>query len=163
MGPATAGIRMKLVVNLLLGIGMEAIAEAVSLGEHLKLDRSLLLDVLPNTAVVAPAFSGKFAKIRSGDYSPQFPLHLMAKDLGLAETAAKQSGAELPTVRATRCAFEQALAQSGELDISAIASSVGTVEVEGKMSCSSPNIEFDSPEGIYEEPCATNTRGDPPS
>lgn len=64
MGPATAGIRMKLVVNLLLGIGMEAIAEAVSLGECLKLDRNLLLDVLPKTTVVAPAFSGKFTKIR---------------------------------------------------------------------------------------------------
>jgi 3-hydroxyisobutyrate dehydrogenase-like beta-hydroxyacid dehydrogenase len=129
MGPPTAGIRMKLVVNLLLGIGMEAIAEAVSLGEHLKLDRGLLLDVLPKTAVVAPAFSGKFAKIRSGDYSPQFPLHLMAKDLGLAETAAKQSGAELPTGSATRCAFEEALAKSGELDISVIASSASTVGV----------------------------------
>src|ERR1700761_4409647 len=116
MGPATAGIRMKLVVNLLLGVGMEAIAEAVSLGEHLQLDRGLLLNVLPKTAVVAPAFSGKFAKIRSGDYSAQFPLHLMAKDLGLAETAAEQSGAELPTGRTTRCAFEEALAKSGELD-----------------------------------------------
>jgi len=129
MGPATAGIRMKLVVNLLLGIGMEAIAEAVSLGEHLKLDRDLLLDVLPKTAVVAPAFSGKFAKIRSADYSPQFPLHLMAKDLGLAETAAEESGAELPTGHATRCAFEEALAKSGELDISAIASALRTLEI----------------------------------
>jgi len=129
MGPATAGIRMKLVVNLLLGIGMEAIAEALSLGEQLKLDRGLLLEVLPKTAVVAPAFSGKFAKIRTGDYSPQFPLHLMTKDLGLAETAAEQSGADLPTARATRFAFEQALAQSGELDISAIASTVRTLQL----------------------------------
>jgi 3-hydroxyisobutyrate dehydrogenase-like beta-hydroxyacid dehydrogenase len=126
MGPPTAGIRMKLVVNLLLGIGMEAIAEAMSLGEHLKLDRGLLLDVLPKTAVIAPAFSGKFEKIRSGDYSPQFPLHLMTKDLNLAEKAAKQSGAELPAGRATRCAFEEALVQNGKLDISAIASSVRT-------------------------------------
>jgi 3-hydroxyisobutyrate dehydrogenase-like beta-hydroxyacid dehydrogenase len=136
MGPATAGIRMKLVVNLLLGIGMEAIAEAVSLGEHLKLDRGLLLDVLPKTAVIAPAFSGKFAKIKSGDYSPQFPLHLMTKDLGLAETAAEQSDAELPTGRATRCAFEEALAQSGELDISAIASSARSTEIIREETCS---------------------------
>ncbi len=132
MGPATAGIRMKLVVNLLLGIGMEAIAEAVSLGEHLKLDRGLLLDVLPKTAVIAPAFSGKFAKIKSGDYSPQFPLHLMTKDLGLAETAAKQSGAELPTGRVTRCAFEKALVESGDLDISAIVSTLSRTHTIGK-------------------------------
>ena len=124
MGPATAGIRMKLVVNLLLGIGMEAIAEAVSLGEHLKLDRDLLLDVLPKTAVVAPAFSGKFAKIRNRDYSPQFPLHLMNKDMDLARSAAEQSGAEVPAGHTTARIFDEASAKSGELDISSITSYV---------------------------------------
>ncbi len=65
---------MKLVVNLLLGINMEAIAEAVSFGENLNLNREVLLDVLPKTVVIAPAFSGKFSKIKTGDYSPQFPI-----------------------------------------------------------------------------------------
>jgi 3-hydroxyisobutyrate dehydrogenase-like beta-hydroxyacid dehydrogenase len=86
MGPATAGICMKLVVNLLLGINMEAIAEAVSFGEHLELNRNVMLDVLSKTAVVAPAFAGKFSKIKTDDYSPQFPLHLMNKDLRLSST-----------------------------------------------------------------------------
>lgn len=36
---------MKLVVNLLLSINMEAIAEAVSLGEHLGLNRAVLLAI----------------------------------------------------------------------------------------------------------------------
>lgn len=120
MGPATAGIRMKLVVNLLLGIGMEAIAEAVSLGEHLKLDRDILLDVLPKTAVIAPAFSGKFSKIRNADYSPQFPLHLMSKDVNLAQSAANRSNVELPAARAAAQVFDEALAEAGELDISSI-------------------------------------------
>lgn len=120
MGPATAGIRTKLVVNLLLGIGMEAIAEAVSLGEHLQLDRNRLLEVLPKTAVIAPAFSGKFPKIRTGDYSPQFPLSLMSKDLSLVRNAAKDSGADLPAEAATELMFENALAKSGALDLSAI-------------------------------------------
>ncbi len=124
MGPATAGIRMKLVVNLLLGINMEAIAEAVSLGEHLQLNRDVLLDVLPKTAVVAPAFSGKFSKIKSNDYSPQFPLHLMSKDLKLVQSVAGRSGAELPAGSATGRIFEEALADRGELDISAVASYV---------------------------------------
>lgn len=124
MGPATAGIRMKLVVNLLLGVGMEAIAEAVWLGEHLELDRDLLLKVLPKTAVVAPAFTGKFPKIRMRDYSPQFPLHLMTKDLRLAGDAADQSGVELPAGRVTKHLFEEALVESAELDISSIVSYV---------------------------------------
>jgi 3-hydroxyisobutyrate dehydrogenase-like beta-hydroxyacid dehydrogenase len=120
MGPATAGIRMKLVVNLLLGVGMEAIAEAVSLGEHLQLNPDILLDVLPKTAVIAPAFLGKFSKIKTGDYSAQFPLHLMSKDMNLVHGAANGSRAKLPAASVTKQVFEDAVAERGELDLSAI-------------------------------------------
>jgi 3-hydroxyisobutyrate dehydrogenase len=130
MGPATAGIRMKLVANLLLGVNMEAIAEAVSLGEHLQLNRDLLLDVLPKTAVIAPAFLGKFQKIKAGDYAPQFPLHLMSKDMDLVDSAADQSGAVLPATSSTKHIFEDALAGRGELDLSAITTYVQTLAKE---------------------------------
>lgn len=143
MGPATAGIRMKLVVNLLLGIGMEAIAEAVSLGEHLKLDRDFLLDVLPKTAVVAPAFSGKFAKIKSRDYSPQFPLYLMSKDMNLAQSAADQSSAELPAGRTVARIFDEACAEIGERDLSSLASYVFALanQKEGNQCSSAEGYE----------------------
>lgn len=124
MGPATSGIRMKLVVNLLLGINMEAIAEAVSFGENLQLNRNVLLDVLPRTAVIAPALTGKFSKIKAEDYSPQFPLHLMNKDLRLVQTAANRSVAALPVASAAIQSFGQAVCEQGELDISAITSYV---------------------------------------
>jgi 3-hydroxyisobutyrate dehydrogenase-like beta-hydroxyacid dehydrogenase len=130
VGPATAGIQMKLVVNLLLGINMEAIAEAVSFGEQLGLDRNVLLDVLPNTAVVAPAFSGKFSKIKTEDYSPQFPLHLMNKDLHLVRNAATRSVASLPAASATIHSFGEAVGDRGDQDISAIASFVRTLTVQ---------------------------------
>lgn len=124
VGPATAGIQMKLVVNLLLGINMEAIAEAVSFGEKLGLDRNVLLDVLPKTTVVAPAFSGKFSKIKTNDYSPQFPMHLMNKDLHLVQNAASQSHTVLPAASATIHNFGMAVGDRGDLDISAIVSFV---------------------------------------
>ncbi len=127
MGPPTAGTCMKLVVNLLLGINMEAIAEAVSLGEKLRLNRDVLLDVLPKTAIIAPALSGKFSKIKAEDYSPQFPLHLMTKDLNLVQSAADRLGTEFPAGRATRQVFDEALAEGGEFDISAVASYVRTL------------------------------------
>jgi 3-hydroxyisobutyrate dehydrogenase len=127
MGPATAGVRMKLVTNLLLGVTMEAIAEAVSLGEHLKLNRDLLLEVLPKTAVIAPAFLGKFPKMKAGDYSPQFPLYLMSKDLNLVDDAADLSGAMLPATSATKQIFADALAGKGELDLSAVTTYVQTL------------------------------------
>jgi 3-hydroxyisobutyrate dehydrogenase-like beta-hydroxyacid dehydrogenase len=121
IGPGSSGIRMKLVVNLLLGLDMEAIAEAVSLGEHLHIDRNVLLDVLSRTAVVAPAFVGKFRKIKDGDYSPEFPLRLMSKDMDLVMDAAKASGADLPAAAVAQSVFASNVAASGDLDLSAIA------------------------------------------
>ena len=83
LGPSGSGATMKLVVNALLGIGMQAIAEAVALGEKAGLDRKRLLNVLSETAVVAPAHVGKLERAISSDYSPQFPLRLMNKDFRL--------------------------------------------------------------------------------
>ncbi|HEY5162471.1 MAG TPA: NAD(P)-dependent oxidoreductase, partial [Terriglobales bacterium] len=51
LGPSGSGATMELVVNSLLGIGMQAIAEAVALGEKAGLDRTRLLGVLSETAV----------------------------------------------------------------------------------------------------------------
>jgi len=121
MGPGSAGVQMKLVVNLLLGIGMEAIAEAVSLGEHLELDRKVLLDVLSKTTVIPPALVGKLKKIEAEDYSPQFPLRLMSKDMNLIADTAKTVGADLPAARAAKTVLDATLDTRGDLDLSAVA------------------------------------------
>ena len=120
IGPGSSGVLMKLVVNLLLGLDMQAIAEAVSLGEHLKIDRNILLDVLSRTAVIAPAFVGKFQKIKNGDYSPEFPLRLMSKDMDLAMSAARNSGAVLPAATAAQSVLTSNISTNGDLDLAAI-------------------------------------------
>jgi 3-hydroxyisobutyrate dehydrogenase len=120
MGGGSSGVQMKLVVNLLLGIGMQAMAEAVSLGEHLQLDKTVLLDVLSKTTVIPPALVGKFKKIASGDYSPQFPLRLMSKDMSLIMETARSVDADLPAACATKSVLDANLATKGNLDFSAI-------------------------------------------
>jgi len=120
IGPGSSGVQMKLVVNLLLGIDMLAIAEAVSLGEHLQIDRNVLLDVLSRTAVIAPAMVGKFPKIKNGDYSPEFPLRLMSKDMDLVMDAASASGADLPAASVAQSVMASNVSTSGDLDLSAI-------------------------------------------
>ena len=120
IGPGSSGIQMKLVVNLLLGLDMQAIAEAVSLGEHLQIDRDVLLDVLSKTAVVAPAMAGKIRKIKDGDYSPEFPLRLMSKDMDLVMDAAKRSGADLPAASVAQSVLAANVPASGDLDLAAI-------------------------------------------
>jgi 3-hydroxyisobutyrate dehydrogenase-like beta-hydroxyacid dehydrogenase len=120
LGPSGSGATMKLVVNTLLGTGMQAIAEAVALGEKAGLDHHRLLDVLSETAVVAPAHLGKLQRATTGDYSPQFPLRLMNKDFGLILYLAATVGARMP---ATEAAFEVNARQSEqgqEQDFSAV-------------------------------------------
>ena len=120
IGPGSSGILMKLVVNLLLGLDMQAIAEAVSLGEHLKIDRAVLLDVLSKTTVIPPAFMGKFQKIRNGDYSPEFPLRLMSKDMDLVMDAARAAGANLPAATVAQSVLASNVSAHGDLDLAAI-------------------------------------------
>ena len=120
MGPSGSGVAMKLVVNALLGVGMQAIAEALALGARLELPRDLLFDTLAKTAVVAPAHLGKLAAAKKRDYSPQFPVRLMRKDFGLVLNAAAQVGLSMPTTEAA-AAINSAEAESGiEEDFSAV-------------------------------------------
>jgi 3-hydroxyisobutyrate dehydrogenase len=120
LGRSGSGATMKLVVNTLLGVGMQAIAEAVALGEKAGLDRHRLLEVLSYTAVVAPAHLGKLQRAMDGDYSPQFPLRLMNKDFGLIFNLAASLGVRMPAAEA---AFEINARQSDqgeEQDFSAV-------------------------------------------
>jgi 3-hydroxyisobutyrate dehydrogenase-like beta-hydroxyacid dehydrogenase len=100
LGPSGSGNTMKLVVNTLLGIGMQAIAEAVVLGEKAGLDRQRLFDVLSKTAVIAPAHLGKLTKALEHDYRPEFPVGLMNKDFRLILDTAAAIRAPMPTAAA---------------------------------------------------------------
>jgi 3-hydroxyisobutyrate dehydrogenase-like beta-hydroxyacid dehydrogenase len=120
VGPSGSGAAMKLVVNSLLGIGMQAIAEAVALGEKAGLERNRLLDVLSQTAVVAPAHLGKLSRAMNNDYSPQFPLRLMNKDFGLILKLAAAVGAQMPAARAAWEVNAAQLTPGNEQDFSAV-------------------------------------------
>jgi 3-hydroxyisobutyrate dehydrogenase-like beta-hydroxyacid dehydrogenase len=111
LGGSGSGTAMKLVANTLLGVGMQAIAESVALGQKEGLDRHRLFEVLSRTAVIAPAHLGKLSRADHGDYSAQFEIGLMNKDFGLVlETAA---AAKVP-MPATAAAFQMNVAEFSE-------------------------------------------------
>ncbi len=120
LGGPGSGTAMKLVVNTLLGIGMQAIAEAVVLGETVGLNREHLLEVLSKTAVIAPAHVGKLAKVAINDYSPQFPLRLMNKDFQLILKAAADGHIPMPATEAAFRVNSEELAHHDEEDFSAV-------------------------------------------
>jgi 3-hydroxyisobutyrate dehydrogenase len=120
LGPSGSGTTMKLVVNALLGVNMQAIAEAVAFGEKAGLNRDLLLTVLAKTAVVSAAHQNKLIRAEHDDYSPQFPLKLMSKDFGLILAKAAELGAPMPLAASAHQTFAARAAVNGDEDFSSV-------------------------------------------
>ena len=120
LGVSGSGTAMKLVANTLLGVGMQAIAESVALGQKEGLDRHRLLEVLAHTALIAPAHLGKLSRADLGDYSTQFAIQLMNKDFRLILETAAAGKVLMP---ATAAAFQMnvaELSEDNEEDFSAV-------------------------------------------
>jgi 3-hydroxyisobutyrate dehydrogenase-like beta-hydroxyacid dehydrogenase len=107
-GPGT-GTSMKMVINLLLGTGMAAFAEAMALGEGLGLTSKMLFDSLLGTPAVAPFLASKREKIESGNYDAEFPLRWMQKDMHLASVSAYETGVALPLTNVTKEMYRLAM------------------------------------------------------
>jgi 3-hydroxyisobutyrate dehydrogenase-like beta-hydroxyacid dehydrogenase len=120
LGPSGSGTTMKLVVNTLLGVGMQAIAEAVALGQKAGLHRDRLFDVLSHTAVIAPAHAGKLEKVARNDYTPQFAIRLMNKDFRLILETAARIQVPMPVTAAAFQINTAEAANSTEEDFSAV-------------------------------------------
>src|SRR3984957_2471787 len=120
MGPNGSGVAMKLVVNTLLGLGMQAVAEAVALGSKLGVPREALFDTLAKTAVVSPVQAAKLATAKQNDYTPQFPVRLMDKDFRLILAAAAQVELWMPATERAAAINSAEAAVGGEEDFSAV-------------------------------------------
>ncbi len=108
MGPGGSGTTMKLCANTLLGLGVQALAEAFALGEKGGLSRQRLVEVLGETAVVSPSQKSKLENARKGEYPAAFPLRLMFKDFGLIVETAMELSVPMP---ATAAAVQVAAAE----------------------------------------------------
>jgi 3-hydroxyisobutyrate dehydrogenase-like beta-hydroxyacid dehydrogenase len=103
------GTSMKTVVNLLLGTGMAAFAEAMALGEGLGISRKMLFDSLLGTPAVAPFLASKREKIETGNYAAEFPLRWMQKDMHLAAVSAYETGVAMPLTNITKEIYRLAM------------------------------------------------------
>jgi 3-hydroxyisobutyrate dehydrogenase-like beta-hydroxyacid dehydrogenase len=110
MGPAGAGTTMKLVVNTLLGGGLQILAEALALGEKAGIGRERLAEVLGETVVISPAQRGKLANAVANRFPSTFPARLMYKDFNLILAHAAALAVPMPTVAvaAQLCAAQDA-------------------------------------------------------
>ena len=122
-GPGS-GAAMKLVANLALGAVMVTLGEALSLGESLELQSSILLDVLADSPI-GPIVKAKRANIESGQFAPSFKLRHAAKDLRLVTETAAARGRDLKQARADRAWLDEAAEHgAADLDFSAVVATI---------------------------------------
>ena len=121
LGEVGKGASFKMLVNMMLAQSMVVFSEAVILGEKMGLDKSFLLNTLPNLAVSAPFTKAKAPLITEGNYEVQFPLEWMYKDLHLATKTAYEHGHSVFLANLTKELFATAVKEGlGREDFSAI-------------------------------------------
>jgi 3-hydroxyisobutyrate dehydrogenase/glyoxylate/succinic semialdehyde reductase len=115
------GSAMKMVNNLLLGQAMVAFSEALVFGESLGITKQTMFDTLASSPVMAPFLNFKRKKMEQNDFSVEFPLQWMHKDLHLAAETAYETGAALPAANCAKELFTLAMrAGLGEQDFTAV-------------------------------------------
>jgi 3-hydroxyisobutyrate dehydrogenase-like beta-hydroxyacid dehydrogenase len=102
LGPNGAGQTIKLAMNSLLAVEVQAFAEALALVQRAGLPGEKLVEVMQSSMARAGILDIKAPSMLSGDFKPSFPLRLMHKDLGLALDLANQIGVALPATAVTR-------------------------------------------------------------
>jgi 3-hydroxyisobutyrate dehydrogenase-like beta-hydroxyacid dehydrogenase len=103
------GTSMKMVINLLLGTGMAAFAEAMALGEGLGLSSKMLFDSLLGTPAVAPFLAAKRDKTDNRNYQVEFPLRWMQKDMHLVTVSAYEAGVAMPLTNVAKEMYQLAM------------------------------------------------------
>jgi 3-hydroxyisobutyrate dehydrogenase-like beta-hydroxyacid dehydrogenase len=121
LGPNGAGQTIKLAMNLILALQVEALAEALALVTGAGLKGESLVEVLQSSMARSGVLDIKSQNLLKGEYTPSFPLRLMHKDLGLALDLANQLGVALPATAAARETYNYVKGAAKEdLDYSAV-------------------------------------------
>lgn len=121
LGPSGSGALVKLINNFVCGVQVAAIAEALAWIERSGLDRAKAQSILLDGAPGSPLVKLIAARINARDYTPNFLLRLMAKDLGYAMKEGAAAGQPLKTPESALEVFERAIAAGlGDQDMAAV-------------------------------------------
>jgi 2-hydroxy-3-oxopropionate reductase len=121
LGPNGAGQTIKLAMNLILALQVDALAEALALVTRAGLKGESLIEVLQSSMARSGVLDVKAPNLLKGEYTPSFPLRLMHKDLSLALDLANQLGVALPATAAARETYNYVKgAAKQDLDYSAV-------------------------------------------
>jgi 3-hydroxyisobutyrate dehydrogenase-like beta-hydroxyacid dehydrogenase len=121
LGPNGAGQTIKLAMNMILALQVDALAEALALVTKAGLSADSLVEVMQSSMARSGVLDVKAPNLVKGEYKPSFPLRLMHKDLSLALELANQIGVALPATAAAREVYNYVKGAAKEdLDYSAV-------------------------------------------
>ncbi|KUO49720.1 MAG: tRNA methyltransferase [Desulfitibacter sp. BRH_c19] len=122
VGPVGSGDAVKIVNNLLLGINMAALAEALVLGTKAGIKPEVLYEIISSSSGSSYALEAKVPKfILEGNFEPGFAIDLQYKDLDLAIQTGKDLGVPMFLTNLAQQIYENSRAGGmGKKDISAV-------------------------------------------
>jgi 3-hydroxyisobutyrate dehydrogenase-like beta-hydroxyacid dehydrogenase len=116
MGATTKGQSAKLAMNLQIALTFEGFAEGITLARKLGVKPEDLVGLIGVTMVKSGVVDYKAPFVLKHDYSPNFPLRLMYKDIKLMLEAAREAGVKLPGLETVAQIYEQAT-KEGKQDL----------------------------------------------
>lgn len=120
MGEVGKGQSAKLVMNLQIALIYEGFAEALTLGAKLGVDAENLMPLIQASMVRSGVVEYKAPFVLGRDFTANFPLKLMSKDIRLALEAGKEARVKLPGLETVGEIYEMAIEDGhAELDYAA--------------------------------------------
>lgn len=116
MGETGKGEAAKLAMNLQIALIYEGFAEALTLATKLGVDAETLLPLIEASMVRSGVVEYKAPFVLKRDFSANFPLRLMLKDIRLALEAAKEARVKLPGLETVEEIYDMA-AEDGHEDL----------------------------------------------
>jgi 3-hydroxyisobutyrate dehydrogenase len=122
LGGNGMGATMKLVLNMLMGVQMPALAEAVVFGEQAGLPRDKILQMIAGSGYSSPVMNFRCPMMEKREFGKAlFRLSLMRKDMMLLLSEAQEVGVPMPVSEASYAMLTAAKQQGlGELDVAAM-------------------------------------------
>ena len=105
LGPNGAGQTVKLGMNLILALEVDALAEALAVVTASGVAGERLVEVLQSSMGRAPLLDVKAPLMLNKEFKSSFPLRLMQKDLRLALEMARENGVILPAATAAYATY----------------------------------------------------------
>jgi len=109
MGETGKGQATKLAMNLQIAMIYEGFAEALTLATKLGVDAGKLVELIGATMVRSGVVDYKAPFVLQRDFTPNFPLRLMHKDILLTLEAAKEARVRLPGLEIVEEVYDLAM------------------------------------------------------